>query len=152
VPFAGKYQFTMRIPEAGGRISGFTVEQCTVGHTERGDGTIEYPVSMVLAGSGGRQGVRKAVREHFRRGHTTFSGYGNPYQLLFGRFEVESLGGSRYRVTARGIGVRIDLERELHRFVAYARLTGRPIDDELIAAYLADYRRDVTRKKPKLEY
>jgi hypothetical protein len=61
-----------------------------------------------------------------RRWRTTFSGYGNPYQLTFGRFEVESLEGNRYRVTAKGTGVRIDLERELLRFVEYSRLRGGP--------------------------
>jgi len=142
----------MRIPGASGRIGAFSVESCEVGHEERGDGTIDYPVSMVLAGKGGAQGVRKAIREHLDRGRTTFSGFGNPYQLRLGRFEVESLGGSRYRVTARGIGVRIDLERELRRFVAYARLRRKPAAGALIAAYLEDYRRDATRKTPELEY
>lgn len=152
MPFARKYQFTMRIPGASGRVGAFSVESCEVGHDERGDGTIDYPVSMVLSGKGGAQGVRKAVREHLDRGRTTFSGFGNPYQLRFGRFEVESLGGSRYRVTSRGIGVRIDLERELRRFVAYARLRRKPATGALVAAYLEDYRRDVTRKTPEIEY
>jgi hypothetical protein len=152
LPFARKYQFTMRIPDAGGRVGGFDVESSEVRHLERGDGTIDYPVSMVLVGKGGAQGVRKAIREHCGRGRTTFSGFGNPYQLRLGAFEVESLGRGRYRVTAHGLGVRIDLERELRRFVAYARLRRKPVSDELIGAYVQDYRRDITRKTPELEY
>ena len=152
MPFAKKYQFTMRIPAAGGHLGAFDVESCDVGHDEHGDGTIDYPVSMVIEGKGGAQGVRKAIREHLDHGRTTFSGFGNPYQLRFGRFEVESIGNGRYRVTALGLGVRIDLERELRRFVAYARLHRKPADGALIAAYLEDYRRDITRKSPELEY
>lgn len=152
MPFAQKYQFTMRIPKAGGHIGAFLVESCHVEHDERGDGTIDYPVSMVLVGPGGQQRVRKAIRDQFGRGRTTFSGFGNPYQLHFGRFEVESLGGSRYRVTAHGKGVRIDLERELHRFIAYARLRRKPAGTALVATYLEDYKRDITRKSPELEY
>jgi hypothetical protein len=152
MPVAAKYTFTMRIPDAGGSVGGFSVESCQVGCEEHGDGTIDYPVSMVLAGPGGKQGVRKAIRDRFSRGRTTFSGFGNPYQLHFGRFEVESLGGSRYRVTACGKGVRIDLERELRRFLAWTRLRGKPADDSLTAAYLEDYTRDITRKNPELEY
>jgi hypothetical protein len=152
MPFARKYQFAMRIPGPGGRVGDFGVDACTVGHEERGDGTIDYPISMVLVGAGGQQAVRRAIREQLVRGRTTFSGFGNPYQLRFGRFEVESLGRSRYRVTARGIGVRIDLERELTRFVEYARMRHRPAGSALIEAYLQDYRRDSTRKSPELEY
>lgn len=152
MPFARKYQFTMRIPEAGGRVGGFAVRSCLVRHRERGDGTIDYPVSMVLEGPGGRQALQKAIRAELDRGRTTFSGFGNPYQLRFGRFEVRSLGRNRYRVAARGIGVRIDLERELRRFVAYARLRRKAAGGALIPAYLQDYRRDIARKSPELEY
>jgi hypothetical protein len=151
MPFAKKYRFTMRIPEAGGSIGGFHVESCEVGHTEH-DGTIDYPVSMVVVGKGGAQGVRKAIREHLDRGRTTFSGFGNPYQLRFGRFAVESMGKGRYRVAATGLGVRIDLERELRRFVAYAKLHRKRADGALVPAYIEDYRRDIERKSPELEY
>jgi hypothetical protein len=126
MPFAHKYRFAMRIPEPGGTIGPFLVEDSEVGHVGAGDGRYDYPVSLVLVGAGGKQAVRNAVREYLRRGRTTFSGYGNPYQLTFGRFEVESLEGNRYRVTAKGTGVRIDLERELLRFVEYSRLRGGP--------------------------
>jgi hypothetical protein len=140
------------MPKPGGRIGDFVVESCDVGHDEHGDGTIDYPISIVLAGRGGVQGIRKAVRGHMDRGRTTFSDFGNPYQLRFGRFEVEALGDGRYRVTAHGTGVRIDLERELLRFVAYARLRRAPADEALITSYLEEYRRDVTRRNPELEY
>ena len=152
MPFANKYRFTMRIPGVEGRVGDFVVESSEVLHDERGDGTIDYPVTLVLSGPGGAQAVRKAVRESLDRGRTTFSGFGNPYQLRFGRFQVESLGARRYRVTTHGIGVRIDLERELRRFVAYARLRAKRADAALIANYLEDYRRDVTRVRPELEY
>lgn len=152
MPFARKYQFTMRIPGPGGRVGDFGVDSCEVGHEERGDGTIDYPISMVLVGAGGKQAVRKAVREQLDCGRTTFSGFGNPYQLRFGRFQVESLGRSRYRVTALGIGVRVDLERELRRFTEYARMRRKPAGSALIEAYLQDYRRDITRRSPELEY
>ncbi len=150
MPFANKYRFTMQIPEAGRPLGEFLVESSEVAHHERGDGTIEYPVTLVLAGPGGRAAVRKTVGERFGRCRTTFSGFGNPYQLHFGRFEVESLGARRYRVTALGTGVRIDLERELRRFLAYARARRKPANDELLTTYIADYRRDVTLRHPEL--
>jgi hypothetical protein len=153
MPFAKKYRFTMRLPDPGGKIGAFLVESCEVGHEGRGDGTYEYPFEMTLSGPGGKQGVGKAIREKLgTTGRTTFSGYGSPYQLRLGRFSVESLGNGRYKVTGRGTGVRFDLERELRRFVAYARLRGRGADDDTVGAYIEDYKRDVTRKNPELEY
>ena len=92
MPFAQKYQFTMRIPGPGGRIGDYRVESCQIRHEERGDGTITYPVSLVLSGPGGKQGIRKAVREDLDHGRTTFSGFGNPYQLRLGRiFFIQAL-------------------------------------------------------------
>jgi hypothetical protein len=152
MPFANKYRFAMRFPEPGDRVAELTVESCEVSHEEHGDGTIRYPISMVLAGPGGRQGVSKALRACLDHGHTTFSGFGNPYQLRFGRFAVESLGAGRYRVTGCGTGVRFDLERELRRFATYARLHDRTANEALIPDYVEAYKRDVTRRKPELEY
>lgn len=152
MPFAHKYQFTMGIPQAGGNLGSFSVESCDVSHHERGDGTISYPIVMVLAGRGGKNGVKKAIREHLDAVHTTFSGYGNPYQLVLGRFEVESLGDGRYRATGCGIGVRIHLERELRRFCRFAELRGAPASQELVEPYLDAYKRDITRKSPELPY
>lgn len=151
MPFANKYQFTMRIPAAGSRWGDFEVLTCEVGHVEH-DGVIDYPWSMVLAGPGGVAGVRRALREHLDHGRTTFSGFGNPYQLRLGRVEVKSLGTRRYSVTGLGLGVRVDLERELSRFVAYARLRRKAPSAALVAGYLEDYKRDVTRRTPELEY
>ncbi len=152
MPFAEKFRFTMRLPKPGGRLGEFTVESCEVGHDEHGDGTIDYPVSMILVGKGGRQAAGKAVRAALAAGHTTFSGFGNPYQLRFGRCEVESLGDGRYRVTGCGLGVRIDLERELRRFVEYTRAHHEPASGELVARYLEVYKRDVTRRSPEFPY
>ena len=152
MPFAEKYRFTMRLPKAGARLEGFVVESCEVGHDERGDGTIDYPFSMILGGKGGKQAASKAVRAVLDHGRTTFSGFGNPYQLRLGRFSVEALGEGRYRVTGRGTGVRFDLERELRRFTAYAQLRGEPADESLIGLYLEAYKRDVTRRTPELPY
>lgn len=152
MPFAQKYRFAMRFPEPGDTIDGFRVESCEVGHDEKGDGTIFYPFVILLSGKGGRQGVGKAVRAAFAHGHTTFSGFGNPYQLRFGRFTVEALGTGRYSVTGCGYGCRIDLERELSRFVAYARLHGKSADDAVVAEYIEAYKRDVTRKNPEIAY
>ena len=150
MPFANKYRFAMGMPCAGDTVGEFVVEACTVEHEEHGNGTISYPMTIVLRGAGGRQTVSRTIRERFARGHTTFSGYGNPYQLQFGRFDVESLGDRRYRVTGCGTGVRIDLERELRRFVAYASACDRQPDESLIADYLESYKRDVTRRHPEL--
>jgi hypothetical protein len=152
MPFAHKYRFTMRIPEAGGMIGPFAVESSEVSHEPIGNGRYDYPIQLVLVGPGGKQAVAKTLRQEFGRNRTTFSGYGNPYQLQFGSFTVESLGDRRYRVTGCGAGSRFDLDRELERFVTYAGLRGRPADSTLIDQYLEDYKRDITRKNPELEY
>ena len=142
----------MRIPDPGGQIGGFVVESCDVGHQSRTDGIYDYPIRIVLTGTGGQQAVRKAIREHLSRGRTTFSGYGNPYQLRFGRFEVERLGDRRYLVTASGVGFRFDLDRELRRFARFAEMHGTEANETLIDQYLEAYGKDVHRKNPDLEY
>lgn len=87
MPFANKYRFAMRFPEPGGRIAELKVESCEICQEEYGDRTIRYPISIVLAGRGGKQGVSKVVRACLDHGRATFSGFG-PYQLRLGRFAV----------------------------------------------------------------
>lgn len=152
MPFANKFRFTLRIPEAGETLGGFVVESSSVKDEPQGDGRYEYPIEMVLAGPGGKQGLGRMVREEFAGFRTTFSAYGNAYQLRLGRFTVEGLGGRRYRVIATGLGTRIDLEKELRRFTTYAVERGKSADASLIDAYVEDYRKDVTRKNPELPY
>ena len=41
---------------------------------------------------------------------------------------------------------------ELRRFVAYVLQRGRPVELALILPYLEDYRRDVARRRPELDY
>ena len=152
MPFANKFKFTLGIPDAGKRLGDFLVESTSVRHAPQGDGRYEYPVELVLDGPGGKQAVSKTIRDRFGGFRTTFSGYGNPYQLRFGRFEVESLGDRRYRVSSRGIGGRFDLAKELRRFVDYAEANGVRADGSLIEPYIEAYRKDVTRRKPSLPY
>ena len=59
-----------------------------------------YPVRLLLRGPGGRQAVLRVFKALLSSHPMTFSGYGNPYQLSFGKAEVESLGEQRYAVTA----------------------------------------------------
>ena len=148
----------MNMPTPGTRIGRFTVEECEVGHVGIGGGRYEYPVEMVLSGKGGKQGVRNDLKELFGARRSTFSGYGNPYQLAFDRSEVESLGEGRYKVVARGVGNRIFLRKELSRFLEYLG-TEHDLEspsEETMAAilddYLAAYQADAKRKKPRLPY
>jgi hypothetical protein len=101
------------------------VELVRVEHDGAGDGRYEYPTEIVLRGKGGKEGVRRALKPLFATRRTIFSEFGNPYQCSPGRMDVESLGEGRFRVTARGVGVRVRLREELVRFLASLASTGR---------------------------
>jgi hypothetical protein len=112
-----------------------------------------YSVRIVLCGRGGQQGVRRALKSLFSSHPTTFSGYGNPYQLWFGRPEIESLGDKRYEVRAQGGGARVYLEDELRRFLRYldeqghlAALSEKLVGEALLEMYLGSYQAEIKRK------
>jgi hypothetical protein len=112
-----------------------------------------YGVRMVLRGLGGKQGVRRALKLFFSQHPTTFSGYGNPYQLWFRKPTIESLGHRRYEVIVKGSGARIYLEPELERFLTHLEDNGylaAQLDpatrETLIETYLDQYRAEIKRK------
>lgn len=153
MPFAKKFRAMMDMPFAGDAIDGFAVESIDV-HDEWGapEG-YAYSVRMVLRGPGGEQGVRRALKPMFSQHPTTFSGYGNPYQLWFHKPEIESLGDRRYAVSVKGAGVRIHLEQDLSRFLDYLGEKGLLADrpdpaarEALIEAYLEQYRGEIKRQ------
>ena len=148
MPFAKKFRAMMDFPFPGDAIGDFTVERVDVrdewGHPE---GYV-YAVAMVLRGPGGQQGVKRALASFFAQHPTTFSGYGNPYQLWFRKPEIESLGDRRYAVTVKGAGVRIFLDQELERLLAYLEHEGHLQGEDrgaLLAAYLEAYRAEIKR-------
>ena len=153
MPFAKKFRAMMDFPFAGDTIGDFAVESVDV-RDERGDSEgYVYGVRIVLRGPGGQQGVKRALRSLFSLHLTTFSGYGNPYQLWFRKPQIESLGDQRYAVTVKGAGMRISLEPELDRFLRYLEDNGHlaaqidpPIRETLIGAYLDQYRAEIKRK------
>jgi hypothetical protein len=153
MPFADKFRAMMDFPFPGDTVDGFRVESVDVGHESGGPGIYKYAVRLVLAGPGGQQGVKQALRPLFAAHCTTFSGYGNPYQLWFGRPEIENLGDNRYAVTVEGAGARTFLEDDLERFLAH--LTDEsplpaPSDaaarKALVEAYLNEYRAEIKRR------
>ena len=144
----------MNLPNDGDRIEGFVVESCEIAHAPSGYGRYEYPIDIVVSGVGGQQGVRRAFRELFSRIKTTFSGYGNAYQLRFGKMEIESLGERRYRIHGNGLGARVYLRKEIGRFVEYL-LDNRYLvpewcdrKDDLAEEYIEEYLVDARRKYP----
>jgi hypothetical protein len=148
MPFANKFRAMMDFPFPGEMIGDFTVESVDVrdewGHPE---GYV-YAVAMVVCGPGGKHGVKRALAPFFAQHPTTFSGYGNPYQLWFRKPEIESLGDKRYAVTVKGSGVRVHLEQDLERLLAYLESRGHlEIDDRkaLLATYLEAYQAEVKR-------
>ena len=148
MPFANKFRAMMGFPFPGDAIGDFTVESVDVrdewGHPEG----YAYSVAMVLCGPGGKQGVKRALGPFFAQHPTTFSGYGNPYQLWFGKPEVESLGDRRYAVTVKGSGVRIFLEQDLERVLGHLVELGHLAEEDvegLLEAYLDAYRADIKR-------
>jgi CubicO group peptidase (beta-lactamase class C family) len=152
MPFAKKFRAMMNFPFPGDTIGDFTVESVDV-HDEKGGGDgYVYGVRLVLRGPGGVQGVQRALKALFSQHPTTFSGYGNPYQLWFRKPETESLGEQRYAVSVKGAGVRVYLEPELKRFLRYLNEEGHlavPFDTAaqgaFIEAYLERYRLDIKR-------
>ena len=153
MPFANKFRAMMDLPFAGDTVGGYVVETVEVGHEPAGPGLYSYAVRIVLRGAGGQQGVRRALEALFLTHRMTFSGYGNPYQLWFGRPGIESLGEQRYAVSAEGAGARIFLEQELERFLGYLTESGQwtagcdqAAGETLVREYLERYRAEIGRK------
>lgn len=153
MPFAPKFRAMMDFPFPGDTVGDFVVESVEVRDVREDVEGHVYAVQMTLRGSGGRQGVQRALKPLLTAHPTTFSGYGNPYQLWFCKPEIESLGDSRYEVRVKGMGVRIHLAPELARFLSYldeqGHLSGQrdPSGQEaLVETYLAQYRAEIERR------
>jgi hypothetical protein len=153
MPFANKFRAMMDFPFAGDTIGDLTVEHVDVQHEGVGPGQYAYRARIVLRGPGGQQGVRQALKALFSLHPMTFSGYGNPYQLWFGKPEIESLGDKRYAVSIQGAGARVFLDDELHRFLEYldeeGQLAARPdaaAIEGLVDTYLRQYQAEIKRK------
>jgi len=153
MPFANKFRAMMDLPFAGDTVGGYVVETVEVGHEPAGPGLYSYAVRIVLRGAGGQQGVRRALEALFSSHRMTFSGYGNPYQLWFGRPKIESLGEQRYAVSVEGAGARVFLEQELDRFLDYLAENNQlvagcdhAVGETLVQGYLERYRAEIGRK------
>ena len=150
MPFANKFRAMMDLPLPGDSVGDLIVESIEVDDVRSGWDGYAYSVRIVVQGPGGKAGVRRTLRELFAQRVTTFSGYGNPYQLWFGSPDIESLGDRRYAVTIAGAGARIDLASDLERFLSHLEATDHPSSApvgsrQLIDGYLEDYRADVGR-------
>ena len=153
MPFASKFRAMMDFPFAGETLGSFTVESVDVRDDPDAAGSYAYSVRMTLRGPGGQQGVRRALKPLFSSHPTTFSWYGTPYQLWFGKAAIESLGDKRYAVSVAGAAARVFLADDLLRFLAYlaeeSHLATRPggaFGQTLVEAYLERYRADIKRK------
>jgi hypothetical protein len=151
MPFANKFRAMMDLPLPGDTVGDFTVESVEVNDEPREWWGYAYAVRIVVHGPGGKAGVRRALAPLLSKRVTTFSSYGNPYQLFFDRPEVESLGDRRYAVAVGGAGVRIELEGELERFAGHVGTEGamsRPPNSAVpeVVAYLEGYRAEVQRR------
>jgi hypothetical protein len=143
----------MDFPFPGDTVDGFAVERVEVRDEPGSPGRYLYSVQIVLRGPEGQQGVRRALKSLFSSHPMTFSGYGNPYQLWFGKPEIEGLGDKRYAVRVQGAGARVFLEDELDRFLGYldeegqlATQAGRAVRETLVETYLERYRAEIKRK------
>ena len=153
MPHAKKFRAMMDFPFPGDVIGDFTVEGVDVWDEHGGGDGYAYGVRMVLCGPGGVQGVQRALRALFAQHPTTFSGYGNPYQLWFRQPKIGSLGSGRYAVTVTGAGARVYLEPELKRFLQYLNEEHHPAapcdpasQKALVEAYLERYRGEIRRR------
>jgi CubicO group peptidase (beta-lactamase class C family) len=151
MPFAKKFRAMMDFPFPGDTVGDFTIESVDVRDIQGGSEGYIYGVEMILCGPGGQQGVKRALKSLFAQHPTTFSGYGNPYQLWFRKPEIESLGNKRYAVRVKGSGARIYLAPELERFLNYVadKAHLEPFDpairETLIEEYLEQYRAEIQR-------
>jgi hypothetical protein len=160
MPFADKFRAMLDLPFPGDALGAppntFVVESVSVGHEGRAPGQYAYPLRLVLvgrerpSGPGGLAAVKRAIKPLFSRRCTTFSGFGTPYQLWFGRPAIESLGDNCYAVTAEGAGARVHLQDDLARFCDYLAEEGQIVvtpeqRDALVADYIARYQAEVAR-------
>ena len=160
MPFAKKFRAMMDFPFPGDTVGDFTVERVDVRDIQGGSEGYVYGVEMVLRGPGGQQGVKRALESLFAQHPTTFSGYGNPYQLWFRKPEIESLGDKRYAVRVKGSGARIYLAPELERFLSYVAdkehleqldpTTREALVEEYLELYRAEIQHKVGRYRRKL--
>jgi hypothetical protein len=160
MPFAKKFRAMMDFPFAGDQLDAFTVESVGVCDQQTGSEGYIYDVDIVLEGPGGQRGVRQALKALFSKHLTTFSAYGNAYQLWFRKpsLDIESLGGKRYAVRVKGAGERIALRPELDRFLEYLETEemlspSTQVDREkLVAEYLEHYQMEIRRKVGRYDY
>jgi len=152
MPFADKFRAMMDFPFPGDTLGEMTVESVEVGHEGRAPGVYAYPIRMTLRGPGGQAGVTRALKALLATRRTTFSGFGTPYQLWFGKPTIEPLGDGRYAVTLEGAGARVHLEEDLARFLddlaRQGHLQGAADPAErraLIESYIARYQADIAR-------
>jgi hypothetical protein len=159
MPFADKFRAMMDFPFPGDILGDFVVESVDVSHHGGTAGMYCYDVRLVLNGPGGQQGVRRALKALLSSHPTTFSGYGNPYQLWFGKPQIESLGDSRYEVQVEGGGARTYLQDDLARFLDYlvaekiATVDPEPaVQAEQVETYLEQYRAEIKRDVNRYRY
>jgi hypothetical protein len=151
MPFANKFRAMMDLPFPGDTVGDFTVQSAEVDDVRSGWDGYAYSVRMVLEGPGGKAGVGRTLRPLFAQRVTTFSSYGNPYQLWFGKPEIEGLGNRRYAVEIAGAGARIELATDLERFLDHLESGGHlssrlKSPKRLIETYLDEYRIDVGQR------
>jgi hypothetical protein len=159
MPFADKFRAMMDFPFPGDTLGDLYVESVDVSHHSGSAGMYSYSVRLVLCGPGGQQGVRRALKAMLSSHPTTFSGYGNPYQLWFGKPQIESLGEHRYEVQVEGGGARTYLQDDLERFLDYLVTEGIATSDpepaaqaERVEAYLEQYRAQIKRHVDRYRY
>ena len=148
MPFAKKYYRVMKFPKEGEVIDGFTVLSITITHNNVKSGIYEYPTEIIAEGKGGKTKVKDVFKKYFDQRITTFSGYGNPYQMHGGRIEIIALNNKKYKIKAKGIGVRIYLRRELNQFLKFLvenNLIVKNLDEivreEIIDDYISRYQK-----------
>lgn len=150
MPFASKFRAMMGFPFAGETIGDYAVESVEVTDEHGDTGRYAYHARMVLRGPGGEQAVRRALKAMCAQHPMTFSGYGNPYQLWFGKPTIENLGEGRFVVTVDGAGARVYLREELERLCAHLqaqRLLAEGCDREaLVQSYLDGYMAEIKRQ------
>ena len=148
MPFAKKYYRVMKFPKEGDIIDSFAVLSINVTHNNLKSGIYEYPTEIIVEGKGGKTRIKAVFKKYFDQRITTFSGYGNPYQMYGGGFEIIALDKNRYKIKAKGIGVRIYLRRELNQFFKFlvennfsVKKFDEIVQEKIIDDYISKYQK-----------
>lgn len=147
MPFADEFRRCMKLPRERDVVETFVITSINVSVQNLLEGVYEFPVKIVVTGTGGKKEVLKAFKPVFSKVISLFTQYGSLYQCRGGKLEVEGLGPKTFKITTTGIGCRVYPRQELEAFLQYIKEITNMGDmlntEQIIASYLEYYKKKV---------